>query len=58
MSREEKAIKEYFDEKVRTPCRNGHTQHTNKCPDCVAVHGYKIDKADNRLWGRFEGRKQ
>ena len=56
--KERKAIKEYFDEKGRTPCRVGHLKHTNSCPHCVSVHGYKIDKTDNRLWGRFKGRKQ
>ena len=56
--KEEKAIKEHFDEKSKKICRNGHIEHDNICPYCVAIHGYKIDKSDSRLWGRYKGRKQ
>jgi len=40
--KEKKAIKDYFDKKKRKPCHVGHIEHTNECPHCVAIHGYKI----------------
>jgi len=55
--KEKKAIKDYFDKKKRKPCHVGHIEHTNECPHCVAIHGYKI-KTPNRLWGELKGRKR
>jgi hypothetical protein len=26
------------------PCSEGHKEHDNKCPHCVAVNGYRVEK--------------